>query len=117
MMKNEDKFFTGIEDTLHAYEDAYVPGSWEAFQQKRKRNRMGILLKLSSVAAVLLLLSYIAFQFYAKSPVPVQLVQHKKDVQQPQANPSSSPAQQTLPQINESTQTNSQNNDLIAGSK
>jgi hypothetical protein len=116
-MKNEDKFFTGIEDTLHAYEDAYVPGSWEAFQQKRKGNRMGMLLRLSSAAAVLLLLSYVAFQFYAKSPVPVQLVQHKKDVQQPQANPSSSPVQQTLPHVKESTEINPQNNDLIVGSK
>jgi hypothetical protein len=116
-MKNEDKFFTGIEDTLHAYEDAYVPGSWEAFQQKRQRSRMGMFLRLSSAAAVLLLLSYVALQFYVKSPVPVQVVQNKKDIQQPQANPSSSPAQQIVPQSKLQTESIAQNKELVAGTK
>ncbi|TSJ38595.1 hypothetical protein FO440_18955 [Mucilaginibacter corticis] len=80
-MKSEDKFFSGIEDTLHSYEDAYVPGAWEDFQQKRKRRRMGILfLRLGSAAAVLLLLSYVAFQLSTKAPVAVQTVSTKKKV-------------------------------------
>ncbi|MDB5156991.1 MAG: hypothetical protein JWR50_1698 [Mucilaginibacter sp.] len=83
-MKNEDKFFSGIEDTLHSYEDTYVPGAWEDFRQKRKRRRMGILFfRLGSAAAVLLLLSYATFQLFTKAPATVQTVYTKKEVSPP----------------------------------
>jgi hypothetical protein len=82
MMKKEDDFFSGIEDTLHSYEDAYVPGAWEDLQEKRKRRRMAIwFFRLGSAAAVLLLLSYAVIQFYAKTPVPAQFARAKKTVQ------------------------------------
>ncbi len=75
-MKNEDKFFSGIEDTLHSYEDAYPAGAWEDFREKRKR-RKGLLLffRLGSAAAVLLFLSYATIRFFKKDTVPAQIVQ------------------------------------------
>jgi hypothetical protein len=92
MMKKEDSFFNGIEDTLHSYEDAYVPGAWEDFQEKRKRRRMGIwFFRLGSAAAVLLLLSYVVIQFHTKAPVPTQFARTKKMVQQKNNNAIQSP--------------------------
>jgi len=106
-MKSEDKFFSGIEDTLHSYEDAYVPGAWEDFQQKRKRRRMGILFfRLGSAAAVLLLLSYVAFQLSTKAPVTVQTVYTKKKISPsaPQQIIPTQPQQQNV--IQQPAQTN-----------
>jgi hypothetical protein len=92
MMKKEDNFFSGIEDTLHSYEDTYVPGAWEDFQEKRKRRRMGIwFFRLGSAAAVLLLLSYIAIQSYNKTPASTQFARTKKIVQPKNNNAIQSP--------------------------
>ncbi|MCC8423865.1 outer membrane beta-barrel protein [Mucilaginibacter sp. UR6-11] len=82
-MTNEDDFISHIEDTLHAYEDAYVPGAWEAFQQKRKRRRMALLFfRAGSAAAVLLLLTYGIVWFTIKPDGSAQLTQTKNILRQ-----------------------------------
>ncbi len=87
-MKSENNFFKEIEDNLHAHEDAYVPGAWEDFQQKRKRRRMAVLFfRLGSAAAVLLLFGFGAVQFFTKAPVPVQTVKTKNKQHQLPVNP------------------------------
>jgi hypothetical protein len=87
-MKNESNFLNEIEDTLHAYEDAYVPGAWEAFQQKRKRRRIAMLFFRAGVAAaVLLLVGYGAMQFFAKQDASMQLMQTKNKIHQPFVKP------------------------------
>lgn len=66
-MKNENNFFKEIEDTLHSYDEGYIPGAWEEFQQKKKRKKMGVLFfRVAGVAAALLLFSYVTFQFFIK---------------------------------------------------
>lgn len=96
-MKNERDFFKGIEDTLHGYEEAYVPGAWESFQQKRDRKPAGMLfLKIGSVAAILLLAAYAGFMFWVKTPAPVQLAGNKPSVQQPVTKPAPLQAPQTM---------------------
>ncbi|MES2379166.1 MAG: hypothetical protein V4553_21420 [Bacteroidota bacterium] len=77
-MENEDKFFGGIEDTLHSYEDAYPAGAWEGFSEKRKRRKAIVLFfRFGTAAAVLLFLSYFAIQFIRKEPVATQITQTK----------------------------------------
>jgi cytoskeletal protein RodZ len=83
-MKNEDDFISQIEDTLHAHEDAYVPGAWEAFQQKRKRRRVAMLFfRAGTAAAVLLLLGYGAISFFSKQDPVNQFTQVKNHSNQP----------------------------------
>lgn len=87
-MKNESNFLNEVEDTLHAYEDAYVPGAWEAFQQKRKRRRMAVLFfRVGSAAAVLLLVGYAAMQFFANPDASVEFMQTKNKIHQPFVKP------------------------------
>ncbi|MDB5002412.1 MAG: hypothetical protein JWQ34_637 [Mucilaginibacter sp.] len=87
-MKNESNFLNEIEDTLHAYEDAYVPGAWEVFQQKRKRRRMAMLFfRVGAAAAVLLLVGYGAMQLFAKQDASMQLMQTKNKIHQPFVKP------------------------------
>ncbi len=96
-MKNEKEFFREIEDTLHAYEDAYVPGAWEAFQQKRDTKPTGLLfLKIGSAAAILLLAAYATFMFWVKTPVTVELAGNKPPVQQPVVKPAPSSVLQSV---------------------
>jgi hypothetical protein len=96
MMENEKDFFKGIEDTLHSYEEAYVPGAWETFQKKRDRKPAGFLfLKIGSAAAVLLLASYAAFMFWAKTPATAPVAVNKPSVQQPVTKPAPS----SVPQV------------------
>jgi hypothetical protein len=81
-MKQENRLFSQIEDTLYSYEEAYIPGAWEEFQKKKKRRRRGILFyRITSAAAVLLLFSYVTVQFFKDGPIPVKLQQVKTKVQ------------------------------------
>jgi hypothetical protein len=83
-MENEDKFFGGIEDTLHSYEDEYPAGAWEDFREKRKRRKALLLFfRLGSAAAILLFLSYATIQFFKKDTVPTQVAQTKNISREP----------------------------------
>lgn len=86
-MENVDKFFSGIEDTLHSYEDAYPAGAWEDFREKRKRRKALVLFfRLGSAAAVLLFLLYATIQFFKKDTVPAQVVTQTQNISRQQKN-------------------------------
>src|SRR5689334_11380195 len=90
-MKNENRFFSEIEDVLHSHEDAYMEGAWESFVAKRKRRRGLVWFRLAGAAAALLLFSFVAAQFFIAKPkqehsyqtkVPVKTHQDEHPIKQ-----------------------------------
>ena len=66
MMKNhktESEIFAQIKQSLDSYEEAYIPGSWEIFLQKRKKNKRKIFLRIASGIAACLLVGYAGSNF------------------------------------------------------
>jgi Tfp pilus assembly major pilin PilA len=95
-MKNiSNESFARIKLSLESYEEQYIPGSWENFQQKRKSRRRIIFLRIAAgVAASLLFLiagtNYFYFEKKNALTTPVeQITNLKKDAilpEQPEAS-------------------------------
>lgn len=94
-MKNEKDLFYEIENVLHTYEDAYVPGAWEKFVKKKKRRRGVIYMRLLAAAAVLLFVGYAAWLF---SPFSVSTEKHqtKNITKLPYIYPKNNPGHDSL---------------------
>lgn len=57
----ESEIIARIKQSLDNYEEGYIPGSWETFLQKRKKNNRKIFLRIASGIAACLLLGYLGF--------------------------------------------------------
>jgi len=55
----ENEFFAHIKQSLESYEEAYIPGSWEKFVQKRRVRQRKLLLRIASGIAACLLLGFV----------------------------------------------------------
>ncbi len=67
MMKNnktESEIFDQIRESLGHFEEAYIPGSWENFLQKRKKNRRIIFLRIASGIAACLLVGFLGLNYF-----------------------------------------------------
>jgi hypothetical protein len=62
MMKNnktESEIFDQIKQSLENYEEAYIPGSWEGFVQKKRIRQRKLFLRIASGIAACLLLGFV----------------------------------------------------------
>lgn len=61
--KNDSEIFVQIKESLQNYEEAYIPGSWENFLQKRKDNKRKIFLRIASGIAACLLVGFLGINY------------------------------------------------------
>ena len=57
----ESEIIAHIKQSLENYEEAYIPGSWEGFVQKRAINKRKLFLRIASGIAACLLVGFIGF--------------------------------------------------------
>jgi hypothetical protein len=62
--KTDSEIFAAIRQTLESYEEAYVPGAWEAFAQIQKRRKRSRYLRIASVLAACLILGSIGSNYF-----------------------------------------------------
>jgi len=55
----ESEIFTHIKQSLENYEEAYIPGSWEGFLQKRRIRQRKLFLRIASGIAACLLFGFV----------------------------------------------------------
>ncbi|MCX6220506.1 MAG: outer membrane beta-barrel protein [Bacteroidia bacterium] len=56
--RTESEIFAHIKQSLESYEEAYIPGSWEGFVQKRRIRQRKLFLRIASGIAACLLLGF-----------------------------------------------------------
>jgi hypothetical protein len=59
----ESEIFAQIKQSLENHEEAYIPGSWENFLQKRKQHNRKHLLRIASGIAACLLIGFLGFNY------------------------------------------------------
>ena len=57
--RTESEIFAHIKQSLENYEEAYIPGSWEGFVQKRRIRQRKLFLRIASGIAACLLLGFV----------------------------------------------------------
>lgn len=60
----ESEIFAQIKQSLDKYEEAYIPGSWEGFVQKREAGRRRLFLRIASGIAACLLVGFVGLNYY-----------------------------------------------------
>lgn len=60
----ESEIISQIKRSLESYEEAYVPGSWEGFLQKRRVQRRKLLVRIASGIAACLLMGLIGLNYF-----------------------------------------------------
>jgi len=61
---NENELIAQIKRSLEGYEEAYVPGSWEGFLQKRRDNRRRLFVRIASGIAACLLVGLVGLNYF-----------------------------------------------------
>lgn len=83
---NENEIFARIKQKLDTYQEDYIPGSWENFQQRGKSRKRVLFLRIASGIAACLLLGLIGTEWFFKvSPEKVSLTTETTAVQKPES--------------------------------
>ena len=99
-MNNEERFFSDITDSLHAHEDAYIDGAWEAFVDKKRRKRFPLYIRMAGAAALLLILGYAVLLYVPQSTQKKSRKYQAKNIIRPnQTNPKTSVDKEGLTDI------------------